>query len=428
MSKISGRTWKTGSGDGRPAARGQLLDLFHAALAAVHGGVQVGNFLRQHPLSGTVYLIAVGKAACPMARAAGEMLGAQVRDAWVVTKAGYGEDLPWKVRETGHPLPDARSIEAGADLLDFIRRLPGDATVVVLLSGGASALVECPVSGIGLAELQAVNEWLLGSGIGIAGVNAVRRRLSRIKGGGLAALLAPRRVLCLAISDVPGNDRLTIASGMLVHAPHPLRALPADIPSALRTMIGKAAPAAEVGMSAFRNVRYHIIASPEDAVRAAAGAACDLGYRVYAGDQIFEGDAVHNGQRFARELLDGPEMAVHVWGGESSVRLPPCPGRGGRNQSLALAAATLLAGHDDVFLLAAGTDGSDGPGDDAGALVDSGTIERGYSAGFDAQAAITGADAGSFLEASADLLYTGPTGTNVADIVIGLRTDPHYRN
>ena len=404
------------------SARNQLLDVFRSALAAVNGATRVSAFLRTHPLSGTVYVIAMGKAACPMARAAGEVLGVQIGDAWVVTKYGHAEHLPWPVLEAGHPLPDEHSIEAGTRLLEFVRNLPPDASVLVLLSGGASALVECPVRGIGLDQLRAVNEWLLAAGLEIGAMNAVRKRLSRIKSGRLAGLLAPRSVLCLAVSDVPGNDIATIGSGLLVRDERVAAPLPVPMPSGLRALIEGAVEPGDPAPSAFEHIRYHVIATLEDAMQAAAAAARGLGYGAQIHVPLIAGDAVENGRQIARPLLGAPESVMHIWGGETNVRLPPRPGRGGRNQSLALAAARLLCRHSDALLLAAGTDGSDGPGRDAGALVDGGTIARGRAAGLDPEVAISNADAGSFLEASSDLLYTGPTGTNVADLVLGLKS------
>ncbi len=401
--------------------RDHLLSIFQSALAAVHGASRVEAFLRAHPLTGPVYIIALGKAACPMVRAAGEMLGAAVGDAWVVTKHGYAEALPWPVLEAGHPLPDIGSIEAGSGLLDYIGRMPREASVLVLLSGGASALAECPARGIGLVELRSINEWLLASGLDIVAINAVRKRLSLIKGGRLAGLLAPRPVLCLAISDVPDNDAATIASGPLANDARPAVALPEDFPPLLRAVIEHVGQPADPEPSVFGSVRYHIVATLEDAMQAAADAARGLGYRAVVHAPAIRGDAAENGRRIARELLGSSGMTLHIWGGETSVRLPPHPGRGGRNQSLALAAATRLRGHSDALLLAAGTDGSDGPGIDAGALVDGGTVDRGRAAGLDEETAISSADAGSFLDASADLLYTGPTGTNVTDLVLGLK-------
>jgi glycerate 2-kinase len=153
---------------------------------------------------------------------------------------------------------------------------------------------------------------------------------------------------------------------------------------------------------------------------AAAAAGRRVGLRVQLHEHPVEGDAALAGRRLARALLDGPR-GLHVWGGETTVRLPDSPGRGGRNQHLALAAAIELAGHPDVLLMSAGTDGTDGPTDDAGAIVDGFTLERAGDAGLDAAASLARADSGSLLEASGDLIRTGPTGTNVMDLILGYR-------
>jgi hydroxypyruvate reductase len=170
----------------------------------------------------------------------------------------------------------------------------------------------------------------------------------------------------------------------------------------------------------FRTVQLRIIATLADAKRAAATAAAAHGYAVAVEPQFVSGDALAAGAQLAEKLLASPPDVVHIWGGETTVRLPEHPGRGGRNQSLALAAALRLAGTNGV-LLAAGTDGTDGPTEDAGALVDGGTVGRGAAVGLDARAALLAADAGTFLEAAGDLLHTGPTGTNVMDLMIGIR-------
>lgn len=403
-----------------PDPRRILLEAFHAALGAVHGRSAVRDWLAANPVPGRVVVIAVGKAACAMVRGAYEALGAGIQDAFIVTKHGHGEKLPWPVREAGHPLPDAASLEAGAALDGFIAGVPRDATVLVLLSGGASALLEQLPAGMSLAELRRVNEWLLGAGLDIHAMNAVRKRLSRIKGGRLAQRLFPRAVLCLAISDVPGDDPRAIGSGPLTPEP----AMPDDrlLPEFMRDLLVTAAPLPDADDACFRNIHYHIVADNVGVRYAAARAIERHGYHAVIDPAPLAGDAAASGRRLARVLLDSPPGVVQVWGGETTVVLPAHPGRGGRCQQLALAAAQELAGRDGVFLLAAGTDGSDGPGEDAGALVDGGTLARGETEGHDAAEALTCADAGRFLEASGDLIQAGPTGTNVMDLVLGLRT------
>lgn len=417
-------------------ARRHLLEIYHTAVQAVSGLDCVCARLTREPPTGPVYVMAIGKAACAMMRGAHEALGRQIADAFVVTRRGAAEPLPWPVIEAGHPVPDEASLEAGRLLDEFIARLPARAGVLVLLSGGGSALLEQLPPGMGLDDLRELNRWLLGSGLDIHAMNAIRQRLSRVKGGRLAQRLYPRDITVLAVSDVPGDDPRSIASGPFTAAlAHPWPARHSSdretnptgvfddqhLPPFVRALLAHATPLPAPDDPSFERVRYEIVASNEEARKASRAAARQLGYEARAYEEILEDDALTVGERLARHLLESPPGTVHVWGGETTVVLPPVPGRGGRCQSLALSAAIVLAGHTQAFLLAAGTDGSDGPGEDAGALIDGGTISRGEAQGFKAQQALTGADAGNFLEASGDLVHTGPTGTNVMDLVMGLR-------
>lgn len=401
--------------------RENLLRIFESALAAVNGRARVHERLRERPLPGKVYMMSVGKAACAMAQGAQDALGDRIVDALVVTKKGHAESLPWPVLEAGHPLVDETSLEAGQRLLAFVERMPRDVSVLVLISGGASALVELLPPNIRLEEFQKINRWALGSGLDINDYNRIRRRLSRLKGGRLAKLLYPRRVLCLVVSDVPGNDLRAIGSGPLVadeelRSPLARRELPDFITQALRHM----PPAPLPDDPCFQNIQREIVATLDNAKTAAVEAAKKLGYPALLETAFIAGNALETGARLAQKLLRAEPGTVHVWGGETTVRLPDSPGRGGRNQSLALAAALVLQGRDNVWFLAAGTDGTDGPTDDAGALVDGGTLARGEAAGRDARQALERADAGNFLAVSGDLVQTGPTGTNVMDIMLGL--------
>ncbi|MDH3513935.1 MAG: DUF4147 domain-containing protein [Gammaproteobacteria bacterium] len=402
--------------------RKDLLAIFQRALDVVNGRSCVRDRLKERPLPGEVYMVAVGKAACAMARGAQDVMGDHISEALIITKKGYAEDLPWPVLEAGHPLVDETSLDAGRQLLAFVDRIPVNASVLVLISGGASALVEALPPEISLEQFQEINRWILGSGLDINDYNRIRRRLSRLKGGRLAKLLEPRRVLCLVVSDVPGNDLRAIGSGPLVadedlRRPLTTRGLPEFITAALKHM----PPAPAPDDACFQNVKREIVATLDNAKSAAVDAAKKLGYQTVLETSFVSGDALEAGARLAKKLLRSESGAVHVWGGETTVRLPESPGRGGRNQSLALAAAMMLQGNDDVWFLSAGTDGTDGPTDDAGALVDGGTIARGVQAGLDARLSLDRADAGSFLEASGDLVQTGPTGTNVMDIMLGMK-------
>jgi hydroxypyruvate reductase len=319
----------------------------------------------------------------------------------------------------GHPIPDAGSLTAGRRLLAELEALPESVSLLVLLSGGTSSLLEVPVFGVGLAELQRMNGWLLASGLPIDAVNRVRKSVSLIKGGGLLTRLGRRPVRVLAISDVPGDDPAVIGSGLLVPEVglrEGLRGV--DLPDWLRQWVDRGL--AERGPLPTSGPRIEILASLATAMRAAAATGRELGLPVHVHDPLVAGDAARVGRELARGLIEGLS-GLHVWGGETTVCLPPDPGRGGRNQHLALAAAIALAGHPDALLLAVGTDGTDGPTEDAGALVDAGTLERAGDAGLDARAALDQADAGTLLAASGDLIQTGPTGTNVMDLILGYR-------
>lgn len=401
-----------------------LLDLYAIALQAVNGRVAVRERMSRYAPTEPVYVVAVGKAAPAMLRGAAEMLGQDLARALVITKHGYADtsagDDRLHVLESDHPVPGAASLEAGQALLDFIAAAPPRAPFVVLLSGGASALVEVLPSEVDAAQLQAANDWLLASGWDIARVNRVRRSLSCIKGGRLARHLSGHAVLNLLLSDVPGDEPAAIGSGLLVLPQDDGLAVAdlAQLPPWLRVLVDAAPPLpVAADLSA---IQIEVLRSNRDAREAVATAARAYGLAVYLHDERLQGAAAACGRALAEQVLAGPP-GLHVWGGETTVRLPPQPGRGGRCQSLALAAAQVLAGHPEVFFLAAGTDGSDGPGDDAGALVDGASVTRGELECFDAVESLDRADAGSFLEASGDLIQTGPTGSNVMDLVLALK-------
>lgn len=401
--------------------RRDLLSIFQAALNSVHGARCVAAALRRRPLPrGRVHVIAIGKAARAMYDGAALAWGGCMAAGLIITKHGHGGPplharTPVRLIEAGHPLPDAASLLAGDALLRFLADAPADATLLFLICGGASSLVEALPPGLGLDELRRANAWLLGSGLDIHEVNAVRKALSCIKDGRLSRMLAGRQTLQLLISDVPGDAPGAIGSGLLVQG-GAVR-LP-RVPDWLAAWLERMAPRSPD--ECFAPVDTAIVASATQAREAAARAARELGYEVHEHAEPVTGNTVEAGAALATQLLEaGP--GVHVWCGETTVRLPPRPGRGGRNQSLALSAARALAGQRNVWLLSGATDGTDGPGEDAGALVDGATCARGAADGFDAGDSLAHADAGTFLEASGDLLRTGPTGTNVMDLMLGLK-------
>ncbi len=398
-----------------------LLDIYFAALGAVNGRNTVRRYLRRYPVSSSeMNLVAIGKAAASMAQGALDALGGVITRGLVVTKEGHCDyTLPFECLQAAHPVPDESSLVAGAQVLQFIASAPEKAQLLFLISGGASSLVEVLPEGLELDDLRRVNHWLLGSGLDISVMNAVRKRLSCIKGGRLAGKLGGRRVLNLMISDVAGDRSAIIGSGLLVRGE--VNYLSWNrFPDWLRILLQRIPAVPEVDPACFYSIDNEIIANNRQAKDVAAEAGRRAGFPVYQDFEPFYGDALKIAARFARRVLDGP-AGLYIGGGESTMILPPSPGRGGRNQSLALAAARILAGSDSIFFLAAGTDGTDGPTKDAGALVDGGTLMRGESEGLDAGDCLNRADAGTFLDASGDLVHTGPTGTNVMDLLLVLK-------
>ena len=348
------------------------------------------------PRGAPVFAAAVGKAAASMALGAADALGPSLERVLVVTKSGHLApellSLPGiESHESAHPVPDERSLAAGRRLLAWVDELPAAVSPLFLISGGASSLVEVLEPGVSPAQLAQLSARGLAEGVAIAELNTQRARLSRIKGGRLAAQLAGREALALFISDVPEDDPAVIGSGLL----------------------GPAAAGPD-------RIERQVIASVDQAMEGVAAAAWRHGLTAECVRQRFAGEATRLAARFARELLIG-NTQVRVWGGESTVRLPLQPGRGGRNQHLALAACKLLACHPDLALLAAGTDGTDGPTEAAGGLVDADTCGRLVLAGLDVDDCLARADSGTALAAVGARVSTGPTGTNVADLVIGLK-------
>lgn len=375
--------------------RRTLLELFDAALRAVDGRSCVARYLKSHAVSQTVVLFAVGKAASAMTRGALDELRSHVTSALVITKDGHVDpelrrDSRISVHEAAHPVPDERSLAAGAALERAVRALPADVLPVFLISGGSSSLVEALQPGVSLEDLRTLNERGLATGWVIARLNRERSALSALKGGGISRLLNDRKALALFVSDVPGDDPDVIGSGLL-------------------------------GASGrFDRVERRIVANVDSATSAAIEAGAARGLNLEPRSAHFDDAAAEVAREFVAALRETDADGL-VWGGESTVTLPDRPGRGGRNTHLALAAARLLRADEGLTILAAGTDGTDGPTEDAGAIVDAATIERAEISGCDVEGAFREFDSGTALEASGDLVHTGPTGTNVGDILIGLK-------
>nr|WP_043756523.1 DUF4147 domain-containing protein [Imhoffiella purpurea] len=411
--------------DSLAAARRGLLALYATAIAAVDGRENTRRALSRHQaIEGPTWICAIGKAASAMALGAAAAHSGSCLGGLVVTKPGHADEKALAAAGIrclfgAHPLPDASSLEAGEQLIAALSDIPSGATVIVLLSGGASSLIEAPIRGIDLTELRRINAWLLGSGLAIEQINLVRKSISRIKGGGLLDVIPERSLRALAISDVPGNVAGVIGSGPLTPEPDlAVRVMKLPLPDWLLERVRQGL--AERGEMSVRGPEIELIADLETAIDAIAEHARRSGLSVHLHPEPIQGQAATRGRELARTLIDS-EPGLHIWGGETTVELPHRPGRGGRNQHLALAAAIELAGHPDALMLGAGTDGTDGPTEDAGALVDGWTLERAADAGFEPESCLAGADSGSLLEASGDLIRTGPTGTNVMDLILGLK-------
>lgn len=384
--------------DSSDPRRELLLSLFRSALARVDGRRCVRDALGAYPLpaNAPIRVAAVGKAATSMALGAHDALGQAIEHTLLITRdeLGIGELTRCTAAEvhlSAHPLPDERSLAAGERLIAWVDELPPHSLPLFLISGGSSALVEVPEANVTLADLEALTHESFVRAMPIGELNARRAALSRIKGGRLATRLGGRAGRALFVSDVPDDDPRVIGSGLM-------------------------APA----LTGPDRIERTVVASIDQAVAAAAAGAAALGLRVHAAARRFAGEATRLAARFAHELSLTPAQVL-VWGGESTVQLPADPGRGGRNQHLALAAARFIAGHPELLLLAAGTDGSDGVTADAGALVDAETCARVALAELDADRCLQAGDSARALEASGDLVHTGPTGTNVGDLVIGLK-------
>lgn len=420
-----------------------MLEAFEAAVAAAHPRECLVPHLPDPPKDGQLILLAAGKAAGSMAAVAELFyrgrhgLGGDRLKGCAVARHGYGEATTLiPVVEAGHPVPDQAGIEATEATLALAEGARADDLVLVLLSGGGSANWIAPAGALTLAEKQSITRALLRSGAAIGEINTVRKHLSRIKGGRLAALAAPARMLTLAISDVPHDDPAVIASGPTVPDPSTLaeaRAIVArfglDLPAAARALLED--PAMETpkpGDPAFQRAAYRIIAKPADAIAAAAEVVRRRGYEPILLGADLEGEArkvAAEQARRAREIAMAGRRAAILSGGELTVTIRG-RGRGGPNQEFALALALELGGAPDIAALAADTDGTDGGGgaatDPAGAILDTTTLDRARRAGLDAAALLADNDSTRFFEALGDLVSPGPTRTNVNDcriILIG---------
>ena len=408
--------------------RALLREMFHAAIARAMPAQCLPPFLPQAP-RGRTMVVGAGKAAATMAKALEEHWPGEL-SGLVVTRYGHGAPCRRiEVVEAAHPVPDLAGHDAAERILRMVQGLAADDLVVCLISGGGSALLTLPAPGLTLQDKQAINRALLKSGANIAEMNCVRKHLSAIKGGRLAAACHPARVVTLTISDVPGDDPAVIASGPTV----PDRTTFADAAAVLEKYSITEPQAVVAHLRAARDetpkpgdarlarCETHLIAAPQQSLEAAAAVARKAGVApLILGDSL-EGEArevalVHAG--IARQVLrHGQPVAapcVLLSGGETTVTVRG-KGRGGRNVEFLLALALALGGEAGVYALAGDTDGVDGTEDNAGALVTPDTLARAAAAGVDAKSHLADNDGYTFFAALDDLIKTGPTLTNVND-------------
>ncbi len=412
----------TGTPESTPetATRDTLMSCYRAGVETVAGDRVVAAVLEQRSDFATWHIAAIGKAAISMAAGANRILGNRIRQMIIVTDqpdaAASTPELSGACVFSGeHPVPGSGSLAAGQALIDFVSEVPRSDGLLFLISGGASSLAEVPVTDVGPDQLRKVNQWLLGSGLGIEDMNAVRRGLSQIKGGGLGRLVRAGRCLALYISDVPGDDPAVIGSGLLAQSTHPV---PGSLPGWLQVLLRE--PGDCRRGSPPDHIEHEVIANIETAMAGAAETAMARGIKVRFARDHLSGDAAAAGRKLSEELL-ASAAGLLIAGGETTVQLPESAGAGGRCQHLALRAAISIARRPGTALLAAGTDGRDGPGCQAGAIVDGSTLERGRQAGLDAGECLERADSGRFLAAAGALIPAVATGTNVADLVLGLK-------
>jgi hydroxypyruvate reductase len=388
-----------------------------------------------------IYVVGGGKAGAPMASALSDILGDRLTGGWVNVKEGHVLDraLPpgLTLHEAGHPIPNAAGQEGAQRILDLAHRAGARDLLFCLISGGGSALLPLPVEGISLADLQALTDALLRCGATINEINAVRKHCSQIKGGQLARAAAPATVISLLLSDVVGNPLDVIASGPTVGDTHTFAdalgvlekyeivdAVPANIVARLRAgMAGELPETPKPGDALFRNVQNVFVGSNAIAARAAEAAAKKMGFHTLLLSTYIEGEAREVALVYAalaKSLIaEGwplPRPACILAGGETTVTIRG-DGKGGRNQEIALAAAIALEDWPGVTLATLATDGTDGPTDAAGAVIDGQTVARARALGLSAADHLARNDSYPFFDRLGDLIRTGPTNTNVNDLV-----------
>lgn len=416
------------------ALRADARAFFDAAVRAADPEGAVEKALREEAgaiaAARRIILVAFGKAAVPMIRAAMPFTAGKLAQAVALTNYENVTDVPGvTVMPGGHPIPDENGMKGAAAIERAVSSAEDGDLVIVLTSGGGSALLCAPAEGVSLADKMALNAALIRSGADITEINTVRSMVSRLKGGRLARLAHRGTLVSLVLSDVPGDDLTIIASGPTV----PSRATAArameilgkyglvdSLPDSIARHLAEKAPAEDLS-AAIPHARSRIIGSNRLSLDAALEAAAAAGYAAFVGHEWLEGEVGEAAADFHRMASFAADGRIAIISGGEPVVILKGKGKGGRNQELALRLAMVAEekplDRDWVFL-SGGTDGRDGPTEAAGAVVDAGTAGRARRAGLDIEARLMDNDSNPVLEAAGDLVMTGGTGTNVADIQI----------
>jgi glycerate 2-kinase len=423
-----------------------LQEIFRTAIHAADPHALVRNFIENHgslfPANTyrKVFVVGFGKSSCLMAAAVAHALPLIIDEGIVVTKDGHCKGYEFEkiiVHEAGHPLPDERGVRATNKIVQLLKRADADTLVICLISGGGSALLVSPSESVSLGDKRAITNLLLRSGATIHELNTVRKHLSRVKGGRLAALAWPARTLSLIISDVMGDNLDVIASGptspdsttyaealSTVKRYGLLKQAPAGVLEVLKRGVeGSLRETPKHGDRIFEKVGNVIIGNNSSALRAAGEKAASVGFQAEVVSSAISGEARDVGRNLARKAVQiksakGTSQPVClISGGETTVTVTG-NGRGGRNMELALSFAAEIKGVAGIKLLSAGTDGTDGPTDAAGAIVDGNTAGRGRGKGAEVRDYLANNDSYGFFKKAGGLFITGPTGTNVMDIQI----------
>jgi hydroxypyruvate reductase len=435
-----------------PAAREPILTILEAALAAVDPYRATQAFLKrtENVLSvgeqsydldrfRRIFVVGAGKAGAPMAQAAEAVLGERITAGVVVVKIGHSAPTQRvELVEAGHPRPNAAGVAAGRRILDLAAKAGEEDLVIALLSGGGSALLVAPAPGLTLADLQAMTDALLACGAAINEINCLRKHCSAVKGGQLARAIAPAILITFVLSDVVGNPLDVIASGptvadkttwadawAIVRRYDLVDRLPPAIVARVRAgLAGEIPDTPKANDPAFAASQTLIVADNRAAAEAAGRKAGELGFNTLLLTTFVEGEAsqvakvaVALGKEVHSSGRPAAKPACLILGGETTVTLNANPGRGGRNQELALAAALALEGITGITIVSLATDGSDGPTDSAGGLADGGAVQRGRALGLEAEEHLRSHNAYPFLKATHNLLLSGPTQTNVNDLI-----------